>query len=402
MSKIISFEVKPAGEHSKFTIATFNSLGEEKAIGGDSIRVTFRGMTTVAANVFDMSNGKYDVIALLMHPGKYDVDVRLDYTMCQGLIDPPMEWFVNSHCSGKWKGVKRLISKNLLSNMSDYIDASISDSFTITVPPARYNVSELPSIIYGLDCGLPCNLFWDGHGEWTSDGRHWKSYLSPEMDVKNMLRSEKPWLRGYEPRMGNMWIYGDSISYYFHKSVENNLLCTKIFKKCMVTYNWLYPKTLYEITHTCADVDLNVSLVKDYLVNVTRKKEMNQNSVLLFNAGAHYVKNTSFKKYRETIDALIEAIKESYNGTAVWRSSTAIHKQSLPIMGSFRRFITSQRIQLFNAYANAAMCNADILVLDAQPLTSSYPNGTKDGIHYASHVLEPIEKIFQQALTYGS
>ena len=52
--------------------------------------------------------------------------------------------------------------------------------------------------------------------------------------------------------------------------------------------------------------------------------------------------NTSFKKYRETIDALIETIKETYNGTAIWRSSTAIHKQFLPIMGSFRRFITKQ------------------------------------------------------------
>ena len=55
-----------------------------------------------------------------------------------------------------------------------------------------------------------------------------------------------------------------------------------------------------------------------------------------------YLQNTSFKKYRETIDALIETIKETYNGTAIWRSSTAIHKQHLPIMGSFRRFITNQ------------------------------------------------------------
>lgn len=61
-----------------------------------------------------------------------------------------------------------------------------------------------------------------------------------------------------------------------------------------------------------------------------------------------------------------------------------------------------QRIQLFNAYANAAMCNADILMLDAEPLTSSYPQGTKDGIHYHKHVLEPIEHIFQHALVFGS
>ena len=43
---------------------------------------------------------------------------------------------------------------------------------------------ELPSIIFGLDCGLPCNLFWDGHGEWSSDGKHWKPYISRELDGK--------------------------------------------------------------------------------------------------------------------------------------------------------------------------------------------------------------------------
>ena len=63
------------------------------------------------------------------------------------------------------------------------------------------------------------------------------------------------------------------------------------------------------------------------------------------NTSGPLFQNTSFKKYRETIDALIEAIKETYNGTAIWRSSTAIHKQSIPIMGSFRRYITSQVLQ---------------------------------------------------------
>ena len=62
-----------------------------------------------------------------------------------------------------------------------------------------------------------------------------------------MMLSEKPWARGHEPHKGNLWIYGDSISYYFYRSVEDKLLCKKIFRKCMVTYNWLYPKTLYEL-----------------------------------------------------------------------------------------------------------------------------------------------------------
>ena len=44
---------------------------------------------------------------------------------------------------------------------------------------------ELPSLIFGLDCGLPCNLFWDGHGEWSSDGKQWRPYIP--MDLDGML-----------------------------------------------------------------------------------------------------------------------------------------------------------------------------------------------------------------------
>ena len=37
-------------------------------------------------------------------------------------------------------------------------------------------------------------------------------------------------------------------------------------------------------------MDLNVTLVKNYLENVTGRDDMDDSSVLLFNAGAHYVK----------------------------------------------------------------------------------------------------------------
>lgn len=87
--------VRPAGEHTTVRIETFLSDGIPKHIGGDSIRVTFRGETTVAANVWDLGNGRYEALVLLMNPGVYLVDVRLDYTMCAGLRDPPIEWFVN-------------------------------------------------------------------------------------------------------------------------------------------------------------------------------------------------------------------------------------------------------------------------------------------------------------------
>ena len=94
-SKVTKMKIMPAGEHSKIQIQTYFRNGEPKNFGGDAIRVTLRGETTTAANVWDLGNGQYEAVVLLMSPGDYIVDVRLDYTMCAGLKDPPMEWFVN-------------------------------------------------------------------------------------------------------------------------------------------------------------------------------------------------------------------------------------------------------------------------------------------------------------------
>lgn len=55
-----------------------------------------------------------------------------------------------------------------------------------------------------------------------------------------------------------------------------------------------------------------------------------------------------------------------------------------------------QRVDLFNAYAMAAMCRAGFLVLDVYPLTSSYPRGPVDGVHYNKTVFASAEDILEE------
>ena len=55
-----------------------------------------------------------------------------------------------------------------------------------------------------------------------------------------------------------------------------------------------------------------------------------------------------------------------------------------------------QRIQLFNAFANSAMCKNNISVLDVYPISDSYPPGTKDGIHYKDEVFNPVIDLLQR------
>ena len=54
-----------------------------------------------------------------------------------------------------------------------------------------------------------------------------------------------------------------------------------------------------------------------------------------------------------------------------------------------------QRIQLYNAYATSAMCDAGYDVIDVYPLAASWPLGTKAGdvVHYSPEVFASVEQM---------
>ena len=90
----VSFmDVQPVGEFTRIFVQTRTVGGQKKRIGGDFWRVYFKGPANVAATVFDHKNGTYEAIALLMESGNYSVLAYLDYTLCDGLRDPPENWF---------------------------------------------------------------------------------------------------------------------------------------------------------------------------------------------------------------------------------------------------------------------------------------------------------------------
>jgi len=80
-------------------VDTYNNYGVLKTFGGDAVRVIFHGPDYIAATVFDLQNGSYDALALITNPGYYRVKVMLDYTQCEGLRDPPTEWYVKGEAT---------------------------------------------------------------------------------------------------------------------------------------------------------------------------------------------------------------------------------------------------------------------------------------------------------------
>ena len=92
-SYISYMDIQSSGQFSRIFIQTRTASGQDKIIGGDFWRVLFTGPASVSATVVDHQNGTYEAMALLVEPGNYSIRAYLDYSLCDGLRDPPENWF---------------------------------------------------------------------------------------------------------------------------------------------------------------------------------------------------------------------------------------------------------------------------------------------------------------------
>ena len=96
-SYVYDIDIRPAGQYSRFFIQSVAQDGTRKWTGGDAWRVHVRGEEHVPVTVVDQRNGAYEVFFLITEPGKYYADIALDYTLCDGLKDPPVDWFIKGN-----------------------------------------------------------------------------------------------------------------------------------------------------------------------------------------------------------------------------------------------------------------------------------------------------------------
>ena len=93
-SVISLWDIRPVGEYSRFSIRSQTMEGHPKRRGGDTWRVLLTGTSSISPTVIDHNNGTYEVLFLVMEAGVYIVNITLDFTLCKGFLDPPVDWFM--------------------------------------------------------------------------------------------------------------------------------------------------------------------------------------------------------------------------------------------------------------------------------------------------------------------
>jgi len=163
-------------------------------------------------------------------------------------------------------------------------------------------------------------------------------------------------LAGIEPAEHHCWeasalITAPSLLFNVKKAtvLDSNLLTTALL--CFL----LFATGNITVAKTADDnLDFNFMRVASEVLDIISKPFFDKNSVILLNAGLHYLESTNFSNYQKTIGSLIRLFQETkmvtrangnllFPGEMIWRTTTALNKQKLDGKHiQARRFLTYQ------------------------------------------------------------
>ncbi|XP_015768064.1 PREDICTED: uncharacterized protein LOC107346763 [Acropora digitifera] len=320
-SQVVYTDIRPAGEFSKIFIQSKTADNRTKLIGGDSWRVHLHGPSSVGATVFDHENGTYEILFLIMEPGNYQVMIFLDFSLCDGLKEPPADWFIKGNAHGKQQKEGTLdpipIDQYLLEPFND------GKHFNINVLNATLTSRFIDKLLHDPgSCTQSCNHLWDGFGRWTN--KRWRPYLEESYD----------WTLpdGYQ-RKGTLSVYGDSVSDSLGLSVLSRALCKTLYEGCIRSYQWIYP-FINGHQNEDDDLDFRPEIVIENILKVLNSPKMQrEGSLMVLNNGIHFAISLNFTTYQEFITNMIHSLKKTQennlNNTAkiIWKTTTSIRQE---------------------------------------------------------------------------
>ena len=277
---------------------------------------------------------------------------------------------------------------------------------------------------------LSCKLVWDSFGYWkcASGSCKWKSEKSSRVDSptrssdrygslrktslkynrtgKTLMKYDSLEERNMEydtsaknhMKYDSLWIYGDSICQRWWGSRSRKALCNKLFKFCTHTYTFTYANRKYNFSKVNVGMPFNHTKFLSPIKTVLHNPRMTKNSVLVINFGIHLIMGLNMSELRNIIDEFAVTINQIRKSGSklphmIWKTTTFSRLGDGKLRHrTYSRFLTNQRIMLFNAYANWKLCGEGVSIFDEYTVTASYPKRSVDGLHYLDGAFLSAEK----------
>lgn len=406
---IKDYRINPHG-YGLFILQTRTIGGRNKAIGGDYWRAYLTGAASQNGYVHDLNNGMYEIWFSKLKPGRYKLHLVLEYSLCDGLRDPPLGWFERGTVHGNFQeeGVLGYVDDFLMEKaMPISFNVGLNGSTakkevlvqdgknpsTTETEQLKCSKSKLQKCFTFKDREYNCDFVWDGQGKWVmQNGYKWVAD-SPIENPVDYSSKEK---------LETLWFLGDSLTYRMWDSSFSRVLCKQAFKRCKKTYTWVYELGKQGESKKPINAGLKFNQTRFFqpLHSILNSSDMKSNrSVVLINFGLHLLKSLNFSEYQEILEKFVTILdqykrKENNAGipTFIWKTTTLTHKENTKRWNiTHMRFLTNPRVALFNAYTNSRLCTAGIPILDIYPISASFHEGTRDHVHYHNFVFEPAE-----------
>uniref|UniRef100_A0A7M5WVE2 Uncharacterized protein n=2 Tax=Clytia hemisphaerica TaxID=252671 RepID=A0A7M5WVE2_9CNID len=320
----------------------------------------------------DYGNGRYIAYFRPHLAGSYTLHLTLEHSLCDGLLDPPSNWFQLGDSHGRYQnedGFK--ISDTLL---------------TEAIQPINFEVpsSEIKNRKANLKCQRENCILNTNHGYWS--GKNFIDLATGRPVTEFVSRKLKRKLKSFAA-------FGDSLTYRFYGLIKEK--CLKLFYFCNPVYTWSYKVKKKELKNKIIYDGLDFDESR-FLGEI--HAAMKGKTVFLINFGLHHVSTLPmercFKLFQQFIKLVKIKRKKGIGPLVIWKTTTPPfleNRQDKTKNADWHHYRTKQRIEVWNSYTIEECCKAGIDVLDVYEMALSSPKKTLDGVHYPNTVFESAE-----------
>ncbi|CAB4025532.1 Hypothetical predicted protein [Paramuricea clavata] len=140
-----------------------------------------------------------------------------------------------------------------------------------------------------------------------------------------------------------------------------------------------------------ATVEFKPKILLDALREVFLQPGMeSSNSLCVLNFNMHLARMLPFAQFKDFVGNLTHLLKNrkkllGSKARVVWRTTTALNYRGIFNRAWTSKYLTSDRVLLFDAYALSEMCKSEIDVLDCYPMSMATPLAT-DRVHFKTGI----------------